>query len=164
MSVECKPQDGPATDEDIKCILDKAKTVAIVGISTKEDSASLKVAKYLQEHGFRVIGVNPKVEEVLGEKCYPDLKSIPEHVDVVDIFRKPDAIAAIVEEAVEIGAGTVWMQLGLEHEEAAQMARHAGLSVVMNRCMKIEHTRCFPDSTTSDVPENDAPAEDVQPE
>jgi len=162
MSVICELQDGPATDVDIKRILENAKTVAVVGISTKEDSFSQEVAKYLQEHGFRVIAVNPNYKEVLGEKCYPDLKSIPEHVDVVDIFRKPDAIAAIVEEAVEIGAGTVWMQLGLEHEEAAQMARNAGLNVVMNRCMKTEHTRYFPNGNTSCLPEDGEPADDVQ--
>jgi len=162
MSVVCKLPDDPAADVDIKCILDNAKTVAVVGISTKEDSSSQKVAKYLQEHGFRVFAVNPNCEEVLGEKCYPDLKSIPEHVDVVDIFRNPDAIAAIVEEAVGIGAGTVWMQLGLEHEEAAQMARHAGLNVVMNRCMKMEHTRYFENGKTSPFPDNDEPVDDVQ--
>ena len=94
MSVVCKLQDDPATDVDVKCILENAKTVAVVGISTKKDSSSQRVAKYLQEHGFRVIAVNPNCEEVLGEKCYPDLKSIPVHVDVVDIFRKPDAIAS----------------------------------------------------------------------
>src|SRR5208337_2608175 len=162
MSVVCKLQDGPATDVDIKSILGNAKTVAVVGISTKEDSSSHRVAKYLLEHGFKVIGVNPNCDEVLGAKCYPDLKSIPEHVDVVDIFRKPDAIASIVEEAVEIGAGAVWMQLGLEHEEAAQTARQAGLNVVMNKCIKIEHARCFANGKTSPCPENGEPAQDEQ--
>ncbi len=161
MSVVCKLQDGPATDVDIKSILGNARTVAVVGISTKEDSSSQRVAKYLQGHGFRVIAVNPNCEEVLGEKCYPDLKSIPEHVDVVDIFRKPDAIAAIVEEAVGIGAGTVWMQLGLEHEEAAQMARHAGLNVVMNRCMETEHTRYFGNGKTLHPADHNEPVDDV---
>ncbi len=162
MSVICKLPDSAAPDENVKYILANAKTVAVVGISTKEDSASHRVARYLQEHGFRMIGVNPNYGEVLGEKCYPDLKSIPEHVDVVDIFRKPDAIASIVEEAVEIGAGAVWMQLGLEHEEAAQTARQAGLSVVMNKCIKIEHARCFANGKTSDFPENGEPAQDEQ--
>ncbi len=162
MSVVCKLQDEPATDVDVKFILENAKTVAVVGISTKKESSSQRVAKYLQEHGFRVIAVNPNCEEVLGEKCYPDLKSVPVHVDVVDIFRKPDAIAPIVDEAVAIGAGTVWMQLGLEHEEAAQIARYAGLNVVMNRCMKIEHTRYFGNGKTSQLPENDDPVDDVQ--
>lgn len=147
MGVICELQDSPVTDVDLGSILSNAKTVAIVGMSTKEDNPSHNVAKYLQKHGFRLFAVNPNCDEVLGEKCYPDLKSIPEHVDVVDIFRKPDAIGAIVEEAIEIGAGTVWMQLGLEDEEAAQKARCAGLTVVMNRCMKMEHSSHFGNGT-----------------
>lgn len=144
MSMESKIQDGPAeADRDLRNILGSAKTIAVVGISPKEESPSNMVAKYLLGQGFKVIGVNPKCDEVLGAKCYPDLKAIPEHVDVVDIFRKPDAILGIVEEAIEIGAGTVWMQLGLEHKEAAQLARRAGLNVVMNKCTKIEHSRLF---------------------
>ena len=142
MSIECKIGDGPsAADRDVRNILCSSKTIAVVGISAKEERPSHMVAKYLIGQGFKVIGVNPKCDEVLGAKCYPDLKSIPEHVDMVDIFRKPDAIAAVVEEAIEIGAGAVWMQLGLEDEEAAQKARLAGLSVVMNKCTKIEHSR-----------------------
>ncbi|MGA2402694.1 MAG: CoA-binding protein [Syntrophobacteraceae bacterium] len=142
--MECKLKAGPAaTDRYMRNILRGAKTIAVVGISPKTERPSHEVAKYLQEQGFRVIAVNPNCEEVLGEKCYPDLKSIPEHVDVVDIFRKPDAIQPVVEEAIEIGAETVWMQLGLEHEEAAETARRAGLNVVMNSCLKIEHDRLF---------------------
>ena len=140
MSAECKLADGPE-DRDVRNILCNAKTIAVVGISPKEESPSNKVTKYLLDHGFNVVGVNPACDEILGAKCYPDLKSIPGHVDVVDIFRKVDAIPGIVEEAIAIGAGTVWMQLGLEHEESAQKARRAGLSVVMNRCTKIEHSR-----------------------
>jgi hypothetical protein len=140
MSTECKLADDPA-DQDVRNILCRAKTIAVVGISPKEESPSNKVTKYLIEHGFKVIGVNPACDEILGAKCYPDLKSIPEHVDVVDIFRKVDAIPAIVDEAIAIGAGTVWMQEGLEHEESAQKARSAGLGVVMNKCAKKEHTR-----------------------
>jgi len=144
MSIERKIEDGPAAaDRDVRNILCSAKTVAVVGISAKEESPSYKVAKYLLGQGFKVVGVNPKCDEILGAKCYPDLKSIPEHVDVVDIFRKLDAIPGVVDEAIEIGAGAVWMQLGLEHEEAAQKARRAGLSVVMNKCTKIEHSRLF---------------------
>ncbi|MDR3568730.1 MAG: CoA-binding protein [Syntrophobacteraceae bacterium] len=132
-----------SAEPDVKAILSGAKTIAVVGISPKEESASHQVAKYLIEHGFRVIGVNPSRSEILGVKCYPDLLSIPEHVDIVDIFRRVDAIAPIVDEAIAIGAGAVWMQLGLEHEESAQKARRAGLSVVMNKCTKIEHARYF---------------------
>jgi hypothetical protein len=143
MSFACKMPDSAATDGDLKCILSNAKTVAIVGISSQEDKPSHKVAKYLFEHGFTIFAVNPKCDEVLGLKCYPDLKSVPGHVDVVDVFRKPEDIAAVAEQAVEIGAGVLWMQLGLEHEGAAQTARSAGLNVVMNRCMKMEHCRYF---------------------
>lgn len=121
-------------------VLRKSKAVAVVGISDKEDRDSHKVAKYLKERGYRIIPVNPKLTEVLGEPCYPDLKAVPEHIDVVDIFRSIDAIPGIVDEAVAVGADAVWMQLGLQHEEAAEKARRAGLSVVMNKCMKIEHS------------------------
>jgi len=132
----------PVTDEAPAVeILKKAKTVAVVGISAKEERDSHRVAKYLKEHGYKVIPVNPGLKQVLGEPCYPDLKSVPEHIDVVDIFRSIDAIPGIVDEAVAVGADSVWMQLGLFHEEAAEKARKAGLSVVMNRCMKIDHAR-----------------------
>lgn len=122
-------------------ILRKSRTVAVVGISDKEERDSHKVAKYLKDHGYRIIPVNPKLTEVLGETCYPDLRSVPEHIDVVDVFRSIDAIPGIVEEAVAVGANVVWMQLGLQHEDAARRARDAGLSVVMNKCMKIEHSQ-----------------------
>jgi hypothetical protein len=143
MSFSCKVQESPATEADLKCILSNAKNIAVVGLSSKEDSPSYEVAKYLIEHGYRIFPVNPNYDEVLGIRCYPDLRSIPEHVDVVDIFRKQDAIATIVEEAIHIRADNVWMQRGLEHEAAAQRAKDAGLNVVMNRCMKQQHTRLF---------------------
>jgi predicted CoA-binding protein len=101
------------------------------------------VARYLQAHGYRIVPVNPAAAEVLGERSYPDLGSIPPDVaiDVVDIFRKPEFIPAIVDEAITRGANVVWMQLGLAHNAAAEKARAAGLVVVMDRCMKVEHTR-----------------------
>jgi uncharacterized protein len=130
----------PSPDEAVASeILRSAKTVAVVGISEKPDRDSHRVAKYLKEHGYQIIPVNPKCQEVLGEPCYADLKSIPVHIDVVDIFRAVDAIPGVVEEAIAVGAGSVWMQLGLSHDDAAEKARRAGLSVVMNRCMKIDH-------------------------
>jgi uncharacterized protein len=129
----------PATDEDVKTILNNIQTVAVVGVSHKEARDSNRVFRYLRDQGYRVIPVNPKYTEVLGEACYPDLKSIPEHVDVVDIFRNVEAIPGIVDEAIEIGADVVWMQLNLVHEPAAAKARCAGLRVVMNRCMRMEH-------------------------
>ncbi len=132
----------PASDVGAAAeLLKKARSVAVVGVSPKEERDSNKVARYLKEHGYKVIPVNPGLKEVLGETCYPDLKSIPEHIDVVDIFRSVDAIPGIVDEAIAVGADAVWMQLGLAHEEAAEKARKAGLTVVMNRCMKIDHAR-----------------------
>lgn len=146
MGLVCELSEKAAAEDDLKRILAAAKTIAVVGASSKKESPVYKVAQYLIEHGYKVFPVNPKCDEVLGEKCYPDLKSIPEHVDVVDIFRKPEAVPAIVADAIDIGAGTVWMQLGIEHDSAAKTARDAGLNVVMNRCTKMEHASCFKDT------------------
>ena len=103
----------------------------------------LKLAIHLLDHGYTVIPVNPSYEEVLGQKCYPSLLDIPDKVDVVDIFQRSERVPPLVDQAIEIGARVVWMQLGVEHEEAARKARDAGLEVVMNRCMKIEYGRLF---------------------
>jgi predicted CoA-binding protein len=100
-------------------------------------------AKYMQEHGFRIIPVNPKYDEILGEKCYPNLKAIPEPVDIVDVFRKPDDCVPIAQDAVAIGAKVLWLQLGVVNEEAARVAEAGGLEVVMDRCVKIEYARLF---------------------
>ena len=132
--------------EDIKTlrrILNDYKTIAVVGLSDKWNRPSYFAAKYLQEHGYRIIPVNPGHKEILGEKCYASLLDIPEKVEVVDIFRKAEDVPPIVEDAIKIGAKVVWMQLGIINEEAAKRAREAGLEVVMNRCMKIEHGRLF---------------------
>lgn len=135
----CEIPEGNPASEEIKRILKDAKTIAIVGISTDEDKDSYRVAKYLKDNGYKIYPVNPKYTEVLGLKCYPDLKNVPEHIDIVDIFRKVEAIPAIVNEAIEVKAGTVWMQLGLVHNESARKATKAGLNVVMNKCTKIEY-------------------------
>lgn len=137
----CEIPEYNPPDEEIVNILKSARTIAIVGLSDKPDRDSYRVASYLKEHGYKIIPVNPKCSEILGEKCYPDLSSIPEKVDVVDIFRKPEAVPSVVDEAIKIGAGAVWMQLGIAHNEAAEKARKAGLKVVMSRCIKIEHSR-----------------------
>lgn len=129
------------TDHDLKNILLTAKTVAIVGLSDKPDRDSYRVAEHLQRHGYRIIPVNPLVESVLGERSYASVADIPHPVDVVDIFRKPDAVGPIVAEAIAAGAKVVWMQLGVVNEAAADTARAAGLQVVMDRCMKVEHQR-----------------------
>ena len=131
----------PEATEDITAILKSYHSIAVVGLSPEPDRASHQVAAYLQSHGYRIIPVNPQCREVLGETCYASLKDIPEPVEVVDIFRKAEAIPGIVEEAVAVGARVIWMQLGLESAEAAAKARAAGLQVVMNRCMKIEHAK-----------------------
>lgn len=137
----CEMPDGNPPDDEVKAILEESRTVAVVGMSSKPERDSHKVAAYLKEHGYRVIPVNPSEDEILGEKSYAKLEDIPGKVDVVDIFRKPGAIPAIVDSAIAIGAGAVWMQLGLAHHESAEKARAAGLKVVQSKCMKVEHSR-----------------------
>ncbi len=125
---------------EIKTIIEGAKVVAIVGLSLKENRPSNLVGRYLQDTGFTIIPVNPGQTEILGETCYPSLLDIPVPVDVVDIFRRPEDVVPIVEEAIKIGAQTVWMQFGVVNEEAAALAHQAGLKVVMDRCLKIDHS------------------------
>ncbi len=124
-----------------KEILDSCKVVAIVGLSSHVERPSNHVGLYLQSQGYQVIPVNPGEKEILGEACYPDLKSIPAQVDVVDIFRKSEEVLPIVEEAIAIGAKAVWMQEGVVNPDAASRAQKAGLKVVMDRCMLKEHVR-----------------------
>ncbi|HSV98176.1 MAG TPA: CoA-binding protein [Spirochaetota bacterium] len=137
----CEMPDFNPPEQEIRKILNNMRTVAIVGLSDKSDRDSNKVGAYLKGHGYKIIPVNPSQKEILGEKSYPDLASVPEKIDVVDIFRSVDAIPAIVDEAIAAGAGAVWMQLGLAHRESAGKARSAGLKVVQSRCIKIEHSR-----------------------
>jgi predicted CoA-binding protein len=125
----------------LRRILARSKTIAIVGLSANWYRPSYFAAKYLQDHGYRVIPVNPNYAEVLGQRCYPSVTAIPEPVDVVDGFRKPEEMVALAREAVAKQASVLWMQLGIRHEEAARIANDAGLDVVMDRCMKIEHAR-----------------------
>jgi predicted CoA-binding protein len=127
----------------LRRILKQSRTLAIVGLSANWYRPSFFAAKYMQEHGYRIIPVNPAYEEVLGEKCYPSLKDIPEEIDIVDCFRKSQDIEPIAKQAIEIGAKVLWMQLGVTNEKAAKMARDAGLEVVQDRCVKIEHGRLF---------------------
>ncbi len=128
-------------DKTIRDILLKAKRVAVVGLSPKEDRPSYRVAKYLIENGYEVIPVNPNYNEILGRRCYKGLKDIEGKVDVVDIFRKPEEVPPVVDDAISIRAGVVWMQEGIVNEEAARKAKDAGLDVVMDRCMLKEHRR-----------------------
>ena len=124
---------------DIEAIMKESKTVAVVGLSPRPERDSHEVAAYLKEQGYRIIPVNPNAEEILGEKCYPNLSAVPDPVDIVDIFRRSDDVPPIVDEAIEQGARAIWMQLNIIHQEAAQKAEAHGLDVVMDRCTKIEH-------------------------
>ena len=122
-------------------ILKTYRKVAVVGLSPKPDRPSHRVASYLKGQGYRIIPVNTYAKEILGETCYPHLSSIPEPVDVVDIFRRPEAVLPIVEDAIKIGAKAVWLQEGVIYEEAASLAKEAGLLVVMDRCILKEHRK-----------------------
>jgi predicted CoA-binding protein len=125
----------------LRRILAQSHTLAVVGLSAQWHRPSYFAAKYMRDHGYRIIPVNPRYTEVLGEACYPNLKSVPVPVDLVDCFRKSEEIPAIADEAIAIGAKVLWMQLGIVNDEAARHAAAAGLDVVMNRCVKIEHAR-----------------------
>jgi len=127
----------------LRRILRSSKTVAVVGLSANWYRPSFFAAKYMQEHGYRVIPVNPQIDSVLGEKCHASLRDIPEPVDIVDCFRRSTEIPALAEEAIAIGAKVLWMQLGVENAAARARAEAAGLEVVENRCVKIEHARLF---------------------
>jgi len=130
-------------DAGIRRILENHKVIAMVGLSPKEDRPSNLVARYLMAHGYTVIPVNPGQREILGQPCYPDLKSIPTRVDMVDVFRNSADVPPIAADAIAIGAQSLWLQLGVVHPEAAAKAAAAGLAVVMDRCPKIEHARLF---------------------
>lgn len=127
--------------DTIRRILRTADTIAMVGLSSKSQKASQFVATYLQYQGYRLIPVHPKADTILGEKAYPDLESIPDPVDVVDVFRPPHECPTYAEQAATIGADAFWLQLGIVSHEAAEIAETRGLDVVMDRCMKMEHGR-----------------------
>ncbi|NOZ84248.1 MAG: CoA-binding protein [Epsilonproteobacteria bacterium] len=127
--------------ERIEKILKNHKVVAIVGLSPKEERPSRQVAQYLQKHGYKIVPVRPGMNEILGEKCYSSLSEIPFPIDVVDIFRKSETVMPIIDEAIKIGAKSVWLQLGIKNPEAEKKAESAGLLVVSDRCMKIEHSK-----------------------
>ena len=122
-------------------VLTRSRVIAVVGLSPNWYRPSFFAAKYMQEHGYRVVPVNPNASEILGESCYPGINAIPGAVDIVDCFRKPEEMPELARAAVAKGAKVLWMQLGIRSEEAAAIADAAGLDVVMNRCVKIEHAR-----------------------
>ncbi len=132
-----------ATGDSASDLLKNSRVIAVVGLSSRSHRPSYGVAEYLQSVGYRVIPVNPAETEILGEKCYARLEDIPDHVDIVDIFRRSEFVPEIVESAIRIGASGVWMQEGVIHAEAAERARRAGLLVVMNACILKEHIRRF---------------------
>lgn len=128
-------------DSAVLEILRTARTVAVVGLSPRPDRPSHRVASYLQQHGYRIVPVRPDGEEILGERVYRRLTDIPVPVDVVDVFRRPEEVPGVVEDAIRAKARALWLQEGVVHEEAAARARAAGLRVVMDRCMMKEHVR-----------------------
>ena len=127
--------------QTIQRVIHTAKTVAIVGLSPNELRASHFVGYYLKRHGYRVVPVNPRETEILGEKTVTTLQDVPGHVDIVNVFRAPDAVPGIAAEAVAIGAGSLWCQFGVISEEGARIAEAGGLAVIMDRCLKVEHAR-----------------------
>ena len=129
------------SDKEMKEILLATKVIASVGLSGNQQKESYGIAAYLQEQGYQIIPVNPTATEILGEKAYPDLESVPVKIDVVQVFRKPEDVPPVVDEAIKAGAKVVWMQEGIVNEEAAQKAREAGLQVVMDACMRATHRR-----------------------
>ena len=128
-------------DKTMKDILLSTKTIASVGLSSNPARESYGIVRYLKSQGYRVIPVNPTAEEIMWEKSYPDLESVPEKIDVVQVFRKPEDVPPVVDAAIKVGAKVVWMQEGIVNEEAAQKAREAGLQVVMDACMRATHQR-----------------------
>jgi len=123
----------------IQRLLTSARTIAIVGHSDSPARDSYRIGLYLRAQGYRVFAVNPTISQVMGEPSYPDLASVPEPIDIVDVFRRPEVVPAIVDQAIAVGAKALWLQLGVVHEAAARRAQAAGLDVVMDRCIKIEH-------------------------
>jgi len=130
-------------DTQMRELFQTVRTIATVGYSTNPERPGSYVPEYLMRKGYRVIPVNPMLQDALGEKAYPDLLAIPEKVDVVQIFRRPEDVPALVEQAIQIGAKYVWMQIGAANKDAAQKAQAAGLLVAMDKCMMIEHKRLF---------------------
>ncbi len=128
-------------DAGLRRLLQDTRTIAVVGMSANPERASNEVAQYLRRAGYTIIPVNPACAEILGEKCYPSLREVPVPIDLVDVFRKPDDVMPVVEDAIAVGAKAVWLQLGVIATEAAARAEAAGLAVVMDHCTKIEHRR-----------------------
>ena len=136
--IDLAPYQDPT---EIQRVLHRSRTIAVVGLSKNELRASHFVGYYLRRHGYRVIPVNPRETEILGETCYPSLTDVPEPIDVVNVFRAPEALPAIVDETIAVGASALWCQFGVINLDAARTATQAGIAVIMDRCIKIEHAR-----------------------
>jgi predicted CoA-binding protein len=141
--ISCEMPDHNPPDENMRKLLETSRTIAVVGLSDNPERDSFRVAKYLIDQGYDVIPVNPAKSEILGRKSYPNLAEIPKPVDIVDVFRKIDAVPGVVDDAIAINARAVWLQLGLAHHESAEKARKEGLNVVQGKCIKVEHRRLF---------------------
>jgi len=134
---------GPGDDE-LRAILRGVRNIAVVGLSSKPERHSYNVAEYLKEVGYRIVPVNPNETEVLGERAYPSLRDVPEPIDLVDVFRRAETTPEVARESVKVGAKVLWLQLGIVSEEARRIAEEAGLSVIMDACLMIEHDRLQP--------------------
>lgn len=132
-------------DQNIKELLTECRTIAVVGLSDKPNRDSFKVAQYMQNQGYRIIPVHPRVKEVLGEKAYKSLAEIPDKVDLVNVFRKSEDTPPVVEEAIPLQPKAVWLQLGIANEDAAQIAKNAGIEFIQDCCIKVEHARLMSD-------------------
>jgi predicted CoA-binding protein len=130
-----------ASPEEIQSILKETRTIAVVGLSNKPDRDSYRVAAYMQQQGYRILPVNPAVEEVLGEKAYASLEEIPEPIDLVNVFRRPEHVPPLIDSAIAIAARGIWLQLGIVSNASLAKARQAGLRTVQNRCLMVEHRR-----------------------
>lgn len=129
------------TDENIHQLLQQARTIAVVGLSDKTHRDSYRVAKYMQDHGYRIIPVNPRLKTILGEISYPDLLSIPEPVDIINVFRRSELVPPVVRDAMHLNPKAIWLQLGIINEEAADIADSTAVSIIMDKCIKVEHAR-----------------------
>jgi len=136
--------DRGLSDEDLRQLLRDVKTIAVVGLSSRPDRHSYNVAEYLQQAGYRIIPVNPNEVEVLGVRAYPTLADVPDRIDLVDVFRRPEHTPEVARQAVLVGARMLWLQLGIANEEARRIAEEAGLPFVMDACLMIEHDRLQP--------------------
>lgn len=136
-------QRGVGGDEQLRQILQQTRVIAVVGLSNNPARPSYGVTRYMQAQGYTIVPINPELTEAFGERAYPDLLSVPFPIDLVDVFRRSELVGSHVDEAIQKGVKTVWMQLGVRNEQAAQRARAAGIDVVMDRCILVEHRRLF---------------------